>query len=1008
MLSRSQFSLILLTLGVAVLFSNWGRVADRLEARLQQEAWRPRKVVYWTSSGSPEADLYRARLFMDAHPDVQVRPNFRESGGLQDMLFLSFLSGNPPDFLSAQSHELRGYALFGGIRPMDDLLAQEGPDYFDQFLDGEGRIHRFQVNPDDLMFSRDERGRFRHPEEAARLLRLSGSVVGLRTVSMPDTLTYNKRIFREAAAMFPEAGLVDELGEPVPPRTWWELYETARVISEYGRRTAEARGERTPVTFGLVIQGERSRDLMRGIRPLARRAGSVNFSFQGDTDVVQRHFDATRPGGQRALARYAGQPVGHFEYDHPSQMAAFALLLRMQRDGMILPGVESRHYEDVRTALATGQAAMLLDGWHAALIGTERVPWAAADLGSAPIPIPYPAEADAAFSEAEIARHREAVTALLELDVLGIDLPPGNPLPRASGEQVEFLTSLCRDPQAAWDWLHFGFESVELLQASTRRGTLPLVRKALEHLEDPDWFPFAYQPQVYRIITDHTELWPSPPQHGPVGGFSEQEIFYRRFFQDDARPLAEILRETREELQGFNEAANRDLARRIEDGITRPSAWTFPEFSPQRAQVAFEQQQAQALQPELKEALAALEAELVAQARGDARLHHLLEADQQTLRADLWQFRSRTHPLKILWVPATLAAAVLLWLLVHVIRYRRAPRDWWQRTCGAARESWPAYLFVLPGMLLLFTFAIYPSLTQFSLAMQRGDGLSAMQPVGWDNYARILNPNHPQFDRIFWTRVLPNTLKFMAGVTAGQVGFGLLLASLLNLPLRANRVYRVLFFVPLVTSLAVVSVIFIGLLKGEDSGVNQFLLSMGWEQLPYRLGLTDTPGRMINWLGEQAGLATVMFVAVWHGLPYNIILLLAGLQSISPELYEAARVDGAGSWARFRHVTLPELSPILAIITFQAFLGAARAFSVVFVLTEGGVNHSSELVATYIFKWGFMKPDGRDADLGYASALGVVYAVLLALLTLTNVWIIVRRWRQRLAMEHQAAGGADA
>jgi ABC-type sugar transport system permease subunit len=115
-------------------------------------------------------------------------------------------------------------------------------------------------------------------------------------------------------------------------------------------------------------------------------------------------------------------------------------------------------------------------------------------------------------------------------------------------------------------------------------------------------------------------------------------------------------------------------------------------------------------------------------------------------------------------------------------------------------------------------------------------------------------------------------------------------------------------------------------------------------------------------------------------------------------------VEGASSAHRFRHVTLPEILPILLILAFQAFIGAAKAFSVVFVLTEGGINHSSELVSTYIFKWGFMKPEGREANLGYASALGIVYSVLLAALTLTNVIIIARRWKRRLEMEAQAGG----
>jgi ABC-type sugar transport system permease subunit len=162
----------------------------------------------------------------------------------------------------------------------------------------------------------------------------------------------------------------------------------------------------------------------------------------------------------------------------------------------------------------------------------------------------------------------------------------------------------------------------------------------------------------------------------------------------------------------------------------------------------------------------------------------------------------------------------------------------------------------------------------------------------------------------------------------------------------------------------------------------------------------EDPGQY-DWLGPRSDLAMVMLVGMWHGLPYIIILLMAGLQSISPSLYEAAKVDGANASKRFFHITLPELAPILIIIVFQSFLGAARAFSVSLVLTEGGVNHSSELVSTYIFKKGFMKPEGQVPDLGYASALGIAYSLMLAALTITNVFIIARRWKQRLANERK-------
>jgi ABC-type sugar transport system permease subunit len=347
------------------------------------------------------------------------------------------------------------------------------------------------------------------------------------------------------------------------------------------------------------------------------------------------------------------------------------------------------------------------------------------------------------------------------------------------------------------------------------------------------------------------------------------------------------------------------------------------------------------------------------------------------------------------------------WFAIVALKARASRDHTVGRMLGEMRAGWHGYVFVLPGLVAIFAFAIYPSLYQFYLAFHKGDGLGVMQYVGWENFRRILDFTSDDFDVDFWTKVVPNTLIYMGGTVFAQITVGLFFASLLNLPLKANRVYRVLFFVPLVTSLAIVSVIMIGLLRGPGSGLNEVLDWVGLGNLPYWLGLVEEPGKAYDWLGPQTGLWLVMAVGAWHGLPARIILLLAGLQSIEPQLYEAAKVDGASAWQRFWHVTIPEILPILVVIAFMALVQAARAFSVVFVLTRGGPgDRSSELVATYIFKWGFMKPEGQEANLGYASALGIVYSLMLAALTFTNVMIVARRWKRRLASEER--GGPPA
>ncbi|MFP4054001.1 MAG: ABC transporter permease subunit, partial [Phycisphaerae bacterium] len=681
--------------------------------------------------------------------------------------------------------------------------------------------------------------------------------------------------------------------------------------------------------------------------------------------------------------------------------AAFALLVKLKQEGLILPGTEARHYEDVRTQLALGKAGMVIDGAHAALIGAERVPWAAQDLGSAPIPTPYhEVDPNDGWTEQDVEDEKRQLHRLLELDELGIELSPGNKHPRTAQEGIQFFTSLCRNPQATWEWVHYGATNVDVMKAEARRGTYPQTREALKHLGDPEWFPYPYQMQIYDILEHHSAMWPEQPLHGPVQPAHQQNVLYKYFYQNELTDLSEIVAKARAEVAEFNAAANEDLAQKIVDGQVRPEEWTFPQWDPTDAERFFEMQQQASQSQEVRQELDRIRADLVAYLQKNPGPDVVADGK---LTEDVWKWRKPSTTLQLVWVPLLMLGVIGCWFMVMAVRNVRSPEPLLARAGLAAKRNWHGYAFVLPGMLAIFAFAIYPSLYQFGLAAHSGDGLGAMRYVGMENFQRILDFTSDNWDSVFWYKVVPNTLLYMIVVMIGQICLGLLVASLLNLPLRANRLYRVFFFIPLVTSLAIVSVILIGLLRGEDSGVNQFLRQVGLENLPYWLGLVKERGQMIDWLGSDTGLGTVMAVGIWHGLPYNVILLLAGLQSISPSLYEAAKVDGAGAWKRFIHVTIPEMLPILIIIAFNAFIGAARAFSSVFVLTEGGADHSSELVATYVFKKGFMKPEGQEPDLGYASALGIVYSVMLAALTATNVIIIARRWTRRLKAERRGA-----
>lgn len=906
--------------GAVVLLGNW----ESAVRRLRGESEAAHTVTIWSNSGSPEHERRVAADFMRKHTDTRIEMHFAQTSSMVDAVFLGFLSGNPPDLVPVSRQDIRDMVAAGMIRPLDDFLAEElkaRPDLLKDRFDGEISLLRFYANPNDRFLREAQR----YPREAARLLAMHGRMVGFRSLTGFNTLTCNARIFRAVHGMFPEEALVNPDGSINPPRTWSDLVRVSRTIKRWAdseESAARAEGRAFTRPFPLVIQGQSGDDLLRRtIEPLAATAGTRGFDFRGER-WIEGH-DA---------------PAGRFQYDHPGMLGAFKLLLLLQKEGCILPGTSTRAYEEVRVQVALGRAAMLIDGWHAALIGAERVPWARLDLVSAPIPL--------ADDAAET--------------LLNMKLPRGSNSRTTGGDTVA-ISALSRSPQAAWKWMVFGDEP-EVQRRNAQRGALPGLYSIARHVDDPAWYPFPYQRQAWDVLTRHTAVWPEAPPRSPVRGVSAEQAVHAAFAEQLPDDLDAVVETVRRQLAEYSRLLNEDLSRRVQAGETLPGEWTFANFNAVDPRPSFLQQGAQ------REALVA----------GPA-----LEAIRQSIPREYLEspppFRSAISPWLLLIIPVLLAALLLPPLL-------RAPRH---------RRF--AYVFVLPAMLMLMAFVVYPSLYQIYLSLHTGTGLGPLRYVGGEHYAAMAG------DTAFWRYALPNTAVYMFATTAGQLLLGLLLANLLHTKLPGIGSVRTLFFIPLVTSLAVVSVVFIGLLGGTDSAVNQLAASLGLQDLPWHLGLVDAPGQQVDLLGDpRTDLLMVVLVGIWHGLPYTVILLLAGLQAVDPQLYEAARVDGAGAMGRFRHVTLPEIAPILAVIAFNSLMSAARVFGVVYVLTRGGKNFSSEVVATYIFRWGFTKSPDQQPDIGYASALGTTYALLLAVLVLGNVWIVARTWRRRLA---RAEGG---
>jgi multiple sugar transport system permease protein len=279
-----------------------------------------------------------------------------------------------------------------------------------------------------------------------------------------------------------------------------------------------------------------------------------------------------------------------------------------------------------------------------------------------------------------------------------------------------------------------------------------------------------------------------------------------------------------------------------------------------------------------------------------------------------------------------------------------APRDRSGRS-----EALLGYLLITPALLLVSAVLIYPTLFNLNIAVREwswSSPVNAPKPfVGLENFARLW-----RMDR-FWN-ALRVSLSMVAGGVILQYILGLGLALLLNRAFVGRRVFRAIFLLPMVLAPIVVGIQWRYLLSG-----NFGVLNYGLE----RLGL-DPP----SWLSEPAwGLPILIGVDTWTYLPFAALILLAGLQNVPPDLYEAAGLDGAGPLARFRYITLPFLAPASAIVLLLRGTEIFRAFDVVYVLTGGGPGRSTEVLGMMLYKVAF-----GEGDLGQAAAMAVIIGAI--------------------------------
>jgi raffinose/stachyose/melibiose transport system permease protein len=285
------------------------------------------------------------------------------------------------------------------------------------------------------------------------------------------------------------------------------------------------------------------------------------------------------------------------------------------------------------------------------------------------------------------------------------------------------------------------------------------------------------------------------------------------------------------------------------------------------------------------------------------------------------------------------------------------------------RNRLSGYLFILPALLIFVVFLVYPLLHTIYLSLTEWAGfdLGKMRFVGFRNF-KLLLP-----DWIFW-KALRNTMIFVFGTTVFLNLFGLALALFLNNELRITKLVRTLIFIPVLLSPVIVGVMWSRIFD-PFGALNQILEKMG---------IITTP---IFWLGDKRiALWSIVGATVWQWVGYDMILYLTGLQQIPVELYEAAKIDGANTWHLFRFITLPLLKGIATMVILLNLIGGVRIFDIVFVMTRGGPNHNTEVLATHLYEVAFW-----FNKMGYASVIAVIILV---------ISLLFAYFRNRLMREH--------
>ncbi len=279
------------------------------------------------------------------------------------------------------------------------------------------------------------------------------------------------------------------------------------------------------------------------------------------------------------------------------------------------------------------------------------------------------------------------------------------------------------------------------------------------------------------------------------------------------------------------------------------------------------------------------------------------------------------------------------------------------------------YIFISPFYISFLIFGLFPLLAALYLGFHKWDGMSAPEWVGLRNYARLLTVD------AFFLQSVANTLILGLMCLVPKLILALLVAVAINSGLlRFKTGYQVLYFMPIITSPVAVAIVFLTIF-GQRTGILNYLIT----------GVGLEP---VRWLVEPLTIKpAITLLVVWHEVGWYMVIFLAGLQSISQDLYDAASVDGAGGWGRFWHITIPMLAPVILFTVVIDIIGELQLFGEPFVLVgpSGGAGRQGLTMAMYLFQNAFV-----SMKMGYSSAQAYVMFAMIAILSLLNIKVFGR------------------